>query len=199
MGLRELKKQITRQSIADAALQLTLEKGLDNVTIEEIARVAFVSPRTFSNHFSAKEEAVIAAGAQHSFAIVEAFAQRPASESPLQALCQLHADFARSQTPEQLRLEAQKTELVEQYPTLRPFQAAQYDRLEEAFRDGVAARTGTDVDADMYPWLVAAAAVAAVNTARTVWIRSGAHAEALPGLIETAFNLISDGLPAPPR
>ena len=43
-GLRELKKQITRETIADAAVQLALEKRPRHVTIEEIAHVAFISP-----------------------------------------------------------------------------------------------------------------------------------------------------------
>ena len=38
-GLRELKKQITREAIADAARQLALGNGLDHVTLDEIAHV----------------------------------------------------------------------------------------------------------------------------------------------------------------
>ena len=56
-GLRELKKQITREAIADAARQLALGNGLDHVTLDEIAHVAFVSPRTVSNYFSCNGEA----------------------------------------------------------------------------------------------------------------------------------------------
>ena len=62
VGLRSIKKQLTRESIADAALRLSLEKGLSHITIDEIAHLAFVSPRTVSNYFSCKEEAVVAAG-----------------------------------------------------------------------------------------------------------------------------------------
>lgn len=197
IGLRELKKQMTRESIADAALKLTLEKGLEHVTIDEIAQLAFISPRTVSNYFSCKEEAVVAAGIQDSFTIIEDLAERPLDEPPLESLSELLAEFARSRTTEQLRLSAQKVALSAQHPSLRPFQTAQYDQLEAALRDTIAGRTGTDVQHDLYPWLVAAAAVSAVRAAMQLWVESGAEPQALPELIQRSLTQISNGLPAP--
>ena len=84
MGLRALKKQMTHEAIAEAALKLTLDKGLDHATIDEIARRAFVSPRTFSNYFSCKEEAVVAADDHYTDDVVTALQKRPADEPPLQ-------------------------------------------------------------------------------------------------------------------
>lgn len=49
---------------AKAALALTKKRFLANVTLEEVGRVAFVSPRTVSNYISFKEEAVVAAGSE---------------------------------------------------------------------------------------------------------------------------------------
>ena len=197
VGLRELKKKMTRESIAEAALQLTVEKGLDNVTIEEVAHVAFISPRTVSNYFSCKEEAVAAAGADDSLAIIEDLARRPLSEPPLQSLCELWTDFARTRTGEQLHLAILQMELGEQHPALHPYQAALYDRLEEGLREAIAARTGTDPTTDTYPSLVAAAAVSAVRAAMRVWASTGAPPGKLPELIQTAFLQIGDGLRAP--
>jgi len=191
-GLRELKKQITREAIADAARQLALGNGLDHVTLDEIAHVAFVSPRTVSNYFSCKEEAIVAAGARDVLAIANELAQRPVTEAPMQSLRLLLVDFASSRTGHQLRVGAQTIGLAQLYESLRPFHTAHYDTLEEALRDALAQRTSTDVDEDMYPWLVAGAAVSAYKSAMRLWARIGAPPELLPQLIGIAFDQISD-------
>ncbi|WP_193312788.1 TetR/AcrR family transcriptional regulator [Georgenia subflava] len=196
-GLRELKKQMTRENIAGAALQLTLEKGLDSVTVDEIAQLAFVSPRTVSNYFSSKDEAVVAAGTPDWLEVVDTFGARGEGERPLTTLCELFSEFVGTRTPEQLRVALQIVDLVDRYPSLRPHQTAAYDTLEEALRARVADLTGTDVENDVYPWLVAAAAVSAVRSSVRIWGRAGAKPDQLPELLQTAFNQFSDGLPSP--
>ena len=59
LGLRERKRLATRRAIQLAALELVAEHGLGGVTIDEISRVADISPRTFFNYFPSKEEAVL--------------------------------------------------------------------------------------------------------------------------------------------
>ena len=57
-GLRERKKQQTRQLIAETARRLFAERGFEHVTIAEIARAAEVSDQTVFNYFPTKEELV---------------------------------------------------------------------------------------------------------------------------------------------
>ena len=57
-GLRERKKQQTREALSWAALRLAIDRGLGNVLVEDIAAEAGVSPRTFNNYFSSKAEAI---------------------------------------------------------------------------------------------------------------------------------------------
>jgi AcrR family transcriptional regulator len=58
-GLRERKRLVTRRSIQLAVLDLVAERGLEGVTVDEVSRIADISPRTFFNYFASKEEALM--------------------------------------------------------------------------------------------------------------------------------------------
>src|SRR5690348_9787289 len=79
-GLRERKKLGTRWALSDAALALALERGLDNVTREDIANRAGVSLRTFNNYFTGKYEAVAFRQVDRTRQSLAVFRQRPSDE-----------------------------------------------------------------------------------------------------------------------
>ena len=58
-GLRERKKRERGQALRRAALELALENGYSNVTVEDICARCNVSRRTFFNYFNSKEEALL--------------------------------------------------------------------------------------------------------------------------------------------
>lgn len=194
VGLREIKKQMTRDAIATAALKLTEQKGLNEVTVDEIAREAFVSPRTVSNYFASKEEAVLAAGDLGIEKVLEEFNTRPSEEPPLKALCELLSDYAQEH-PEHLHGASKMARLEQLNPTLRPFRIAREVEMVEVLSARVAARTGTNVTTDLYPSMVASAAMTALITSLAIWSCKKFPDESLPRLIQDAFNMVSAGYP----
>ena len=86
LGLRERKKQQTREAIARVALERFDRQGFANTTIPEIAEAADVSPRTVSSYFPAKEDLVFPDTAQ-TFSRLEArFDARRPGETTAEAL-----------------------------------------------------------------------------------------------------------------
>src|SRR5690349_2968531 len=79
-GLRERKRRETRAALSLAAIRLCLQRGWENVTVNDIAAAANVSPRTFRNYFSTKAEAVAAAHLERMLSIADELRDRPTTE-----------------------------------------------------------------------------------------------------------------------
>ncbi|MEV7179294.1 TetR family transcriptional regulator [Kitasatospora sp. NPDC093679] len=85
-GLRTLKKERTRQAIADTAIGLFLAHGFDGVSVLEIAAAAEVSKPTLFRYFPTKEELVLHRMADHLGESGRVVAARGPQETPLDAL-----------------------------------------------------------------------------------------------------------------
>lgn len=79
-GLREQKKRRTRQQIHRAALEMVLDDGLENVTVERIAEAAGISQRNFFNYFPTKDAAILGLPSDVAEQYARAFRNRPAEE-----------------------------------------------------------------------------------------------------------------------
>ncbi|RPF24739.1 TetR/AcrR family transcriptional regulator [Streptomyces sp. TLI_185] len=89
-GLRELKRQQTRQAISDAATQLFLEHGFEAVTIAQIATAAQVAKMTVTNYFPRKEDLALDFHETFRDSLAAALASRREGES---ALAGLHREY----------------------------------------------------------------------------------------------------------
>jgi AcrR family transcriptional regulator len=84
-GLRERKKQQTRELLAETARRLFTERGFERVSVAEIARAADVSEKTVFNYFPTKEDLVYWRLETFEQELLATIRERPAGESILDA------------------------------------------------------------------------------------------------------------------
>ncbi|MER7670099.1 helix-turn-helix domain-containing protein [Kitasatospora sp. NPDC096128] len=146
-GRRERKKAQTRQSLADAALELFLERGYDQVGVKDVADRADVSVTTLFKHFSGKEALVFDQDDELEAELVAAVRERPPGRSIPQALREhlllkqtqlaVHADDPRF---------ADFTRLVQETPALRDYAQRMWMRHEAALARVIAQAVGAPED-----------------------------------------------------
>ncbi|MFC0038319.1 TetR/AcrR family transcriptional regulator [Actinomadura rayongensis] len=165
-GLRERKKAATRRALHEAAVRLTAEHGLDQVTVEAIADAAGVSRRTFSNYFENKEDALLYGHIEWRCRLSDRFAARPDGEPAWTALRtaahEVFADF--SLHPGLLR----QIQLAHCNPSLNQGQVARFAELELELAALIAARDGLPADG-IRARVLAAAFLTAVRVGAQRW------------------------------
>jgi AcrR family transcriptional regulator len=195
-GLRERKKQQTREALSWAALRLAVERGLHNVLVEDIAAEAGVSPRTYNNYFSSKAEAITWRHLERARRTAVLLRERPAGEPLWESIT---AAVLAQAGDEQARPDSEWTagvRLMISEPELHgEFLKASADADREC-AVAIAERTGTDADRDLYPRLLAAAVGAAIQVANDQWLRADPPVSLTP-LLRDALSQIAAGLPAP--
>ena len=164
-GLRLRKKLATRQALSAAAIQLALERGFDNVRVEDIAEAAGVSPRTFNNYFSSREEAIVAARNAQVERMAAALRARPAEESLLEAI-------ENAMTAERAHPHEPMRDVVRLFlcnPSLHAEFMRNAARSNSPMLEAVAQRTDTSPD-DLLPQVVTSAALGALRAAMHKWL-----------------------------
>ena len=186
-GLRERKKQQTRQAIHMAAMRLFAERGFEATTIADIAAAADISPRTFFAYFPSKEEVVFSKFEPAFEDFDRSLSERPPGTTALEALRAWIGRAAKefSGDADAARLEAR---LRHESPAVAACDLQHMRQFEHRLAAAVGEDLGEPADA-LRPRLVAAAAVAALQAS------SDAADVILEGDPETAEALMAD--PAP--
>lgn len=85
-GLREIKKERTRRSIAETAARLFAERGYENVAVSDVARAAEVAEQTVYNYFPTKEQLVTDRDQQIQDRLSDLIRSRPEAITPAAAI-----------------------------------------------------------------------------------------------------------------
>jgi AcrR family transcriptional regulator len=195
LGLRERKKLATRRALCDAALKLALDEGVAALTPERIAEEVHVSPRTFRNYFSSKEEAIIAGLEDRAHEIADNLRRRPAGEPIWESLRAVLLPSLEVGLPGHDLM--QLLGLIRCHHALLAEHLTRFEGLSRQLAEVIAERTGTDVQRDVYPRLLADVSGIAVKTSLSLWA-TGTTGRSLADILDEALRLLSQGLPLPP-
>jgi AcrR family transcriptional regulator len=158
-GLRERKKQETRERITAAAIALFADRGFERVPVADIAAAAGVSTATVFNYFPTKEDLIYDGMESFHAALVDAIRSRPAGTSVVSAFrdyaLQPRGVLADPGSPVADSL-AQVGRIVRESPSLQARERLETDREAEALRALLADELGDD---GLLPWTMAAALI----------------------------------------
>lgn len=178
VGLRERKKQRTRDALLHAALELFTTRGYERTTVDGIVEAVKVSQRTFFRYFASKEDVVFATQDLVEARFLAELRQRPAQEPPLEAMRQ--AVFSawdaleRSDPSEAtVELHVRTFRMIESQPTLLATHMRRCIAMEEEVAAVIAGREDLDLDADPRPRVAVAAFSGTMRVTGQLWGRSG--------------------------
>ncbi len=170
VGLRERKKEKTRQLIAETARRLFVERGFDGVSVVEIARAADVAEKTVYNYFPTKEDLVYSGMEAFEEKLLGAVRERRPGQSALGAFAEfMEATYGvlaeRTATGELKTI----TRVITRSPSLLAREQQVFARYTAALAALLAEETGVGAD-DVQPW-VAANALMGVHRAVLDYVR----------------------------
>jgi AcrR family transcriptional regulator len=185
-GLRERKKQQTRDTIARAGLELFAERGYDQTTLAEIAEAANVSPRTIFSYFENKEDILFCEEARFLDQLRQTLDDRPEGTTTVDAI----REFLSSIEPpdEAARLRKQ---IVMATPALQMRMGARHSQLEPMLAVSIAKDLQAE-PGDLRPLLIAASMTAAFMSVSDRFFEAEASAE--PVRHEQAMAILDEVL-----
>jgi AcrR family transcriptional regulator len=161
-GLRERKKQRTREAIVEAAFELFDERGFDGTTINDIAEKADIAPRTFFSYFPSKDDVVFHDFEERYEMIASWLRDREPGVNAIDALGAGVESMAGEVDATDMREKRCRNRLVREKDSLAAHGDHLKGRLADLLAEAVAEDLG-DAPTDLRPRLVGAAFVSAIS------------------------------------
>jgi AcrR family transcriptional regulator len=190
-GIRERKKQRTRQALRQAAARLFLERGFEATTIADITAAADVAPRTFFSYFQTKEDVVLDEAAQRFAKAQKTLQQRPQGEPLLAAFRRAALEIAAD-----LQTQSEQDRAMARVIRTTPAIQARIRERTGQWEEQLAAMLAEERNAppgDLDSHVVAAALVGVLRSVQRVAVAAEMQLD-LPALMDHAFDLLESGL-----
>ena len=188
-GLRERKKQRTRELIQREAIRLFEEQGYETTTVEQIAAAAEISPSTFFNYFPTKEDVVLLD--TYDPVVESEVRARPADESVADSLVAALSGRLAGRLNRDRELIWARTRIMLEVPSIRARMWDEIQRSEEFICGVLAERTGRRPD-DFEVRVTAGTLMGALMTAIREWAASKGREDFLE-LMKRAIRVVENG------
>jgi AcrR family transcriptional regulator len=161
-GLRDRKKQKTRETIIEVALELFVARGYEDTTIAEIADAAEVSPRTIFAYFPSKEDILFCDTPDIHERLAQVLRDRPEGATALDALRDFIAGSLSTASNEEHNVALRRRIVVAGNEPLRRSQRARLAPFEQLMAETIAEDLHAGPD-DIRPRMIAAALATAIS------------------------------------
>jgi AcrR family transcriptional regulator len=195
-GLRERQRAAAIRRIQEAALDLFDEHGFENVTIEEIAEAADVSPSSVYRYLGTKEGIILYD--EFDFRLIDAVEAELVSHAPVEAVRRAVASVMAAFFGRDEALARRKVGYALENPHLRAATAQSVDQFAQLVADALARAAGRDAH-ELDVQVIASTLVWALTTAARIWHAEG-YTRPLQPLLDEALAVVEHGLqlePAP--
>ena len=198
-GLRERKKQKTRESIQREAMRLIGKQGYEQTTIEQIAAAVEISPSTFFNYFPSKEDVVLYDA--YDPVLASLLAERPADE-PMSVSFRRVLEAMGDIFERDREIILARGRLWFEVPALRARLWEEVEKAQAFMSAQIAKRSGRDAD-DFETRVAVMVMVAAAMEAMREWLRRDGKGSFV-ALVNQALELVDagarlDGIASPIR
>jgi len=179
------------RELADTAQRLFLERGFDEVSVDDIAGAAGVSRRTFFRYFSTKSDVLWVQTAAENQQFAELLAAADPAEPYDAVLTRSALTVHRIETPAKRTWALHRAQLVFSVPAVQAQIWSAFHGWRTAGRAFAARQTGQP-EAGFFPLAVGQALVAAMLAGHQFWVENP-HTELEPALVQAlALNLPPD-------
>jgi AcrR family transcriptional regulator len=168
VGLRERKKQATRDALIEAALELFSTQGFDASSVDQIADRVEVSARTFHRYFPAKEHVLFADTASRMELVATLLAADDDTRPVLDVLRDTAMELA-SVLAADPRRQALRFRIIEDNDRLRAHNLRASEEIADLFAAHAAARLGLARN-DRLPSLLGTWTYGVLRTVHRRWL-----------------------------
>ncbi len=198
-SLQLRKRELVRAALREAAEALVAAGRFEATTVEEIARAAGVSRRTFFRYYAAKEDAIVEGSDRLADDLLAAITARPPTEPPFVSIRRVLVPLLRTAVAKREVIRGVIRE-IRKTNALRRAMLERRNRMEERLAALFAARLGVDPLTDSTPALLAFLTRALLDTAFNVWFDQ--EPEDVGALVEELcrkLRSVTAARPAPAR